>query len=234
MGGAISWLHFVEKNRRYATLLTTLVALILVVPVLDQTVYGDLVFRAMIALIVVAAIWAVSDRSRVFWAVVVVGIPSALVGFAADLDPRLAVESFHLAVTLLFLAIIMVLVFRSLLHQPRVDSDTVLGGISVYLLMVVFFTVLFGLVEHLAPGSFEVRGVAMTGSPESLAADEFWSVMIYFSMVTITTLGYGDVAPTQGAALILSSGEAVLGQLYVAVFIARLVALYTRSGGGTD
>jgi len=215
--------------KRYGALVVTLVALIVVVPAVDHTIYGESVFRALLTLTMVAAVWAVSEQGRIFWAALAIGIPAVSTGWASDWVLGFALETAHLVNTLLFISIIMVLAFRSVLRRAEVDADTVVGGIAVYLLMVLFFALVAGLVEHLSPGSYASKGIPMTGSPESLAVDEFWSVMIYFSMVTITTLGYGDVTPIHGAALTVSSAEAMLGQLYVAVFIARLVALYTAS-----
>jgi voltage-gated potassium channel Kch len=75
-------------------------------------------------------------------------------------------------------------------------------------------------------------------SEHAVATDpsEAFATMLYFSFVTITTLGYGDIVPVSGAAKILSSGEALFGQIYLAVFIARLVALHVAAGiqGGDE
>jgi hypothetical protein len=58
--------------------------------------------------------------------------------------------------------------------------------------------------------------------------------MLYFSFVTLTTLGYGDIVPVSGAAKMLASGEALFGQIYLAVFIARLVALHVAGARDDD
>jgi len=76
------------------------------------------------------------------------------------------------------------------------------------------------------PGSYLYQGeslsVALKGHPEVDAL----AFLLYFSVVTLTTLGYGDIAPAVPAARMLCSLEAVIGQLFVAVFIARLVSLH--------
>ena len=75
------------------------------------------------------------------------------------------------------------------------------------------------------PGSFLVLGEELTATVENMA--EVRILSLYFSVVTITTLGYGDIVPQSIAARMFASGEAMVGQLYLAVFVARLVGLYT-------
>ena len=78
--------------------------------------------------------------------------------------------------------------------------------------------------EAYSPGSFELDGIALTTRTESLEA--MLSKCFYSSYVTLTTLGYGDVKPTSPPAQSLAYVEALTGQLYLAVLVARLVALH--------
>ncbi|MEO2168241.1 MAG: 3-deoxy-7-phosphoheptulonate synthase, partial [bacterium] len=102
-----------------------------------------------------------------------------------------------------------------LIHQHH---DTIVGGICVYLLLGLCFAISFMLIAELAPTAF------------SLAAELQWDAgdrkldFLYFSFVTLTTLGYGDIAPHGDLAQMLCVAEALIGQLYLAVFVARLVA----------
>jgi hypothetical protein len=96
--------------------------------------------------------------------------------------------------------------------------------------------VLYSAVEYSEPGSFLMPGGSAEGGlleHSALRAPR----LFYFSFVTLTTLGYGDVAPLSERAQALAVGEAIVGQLYIAIFIARLVGLHlwhqrTRSDGG--
>ena len=108
-------------------------------------------------------------------------------------------------------------VFSAVARQRQVSSDTITGGICVYLLLAVLWALMFQLVEVFEPGSF--------GLPDGAASPSLRD-LLYFSMVTMTTLGYGDILPVSSPARALASGEAIFGQLFVAIFIARLVGLY--------
>jgi len=122
----------------------------------------------------------------------------------------------------------------SLGQQRRVSADTVVGGINTYLLFALAFMLIHTLAEVAAPGSYTLGGVALSEHAVATDPSEAFATMLYFSFVTITTLGYGDIVPVSGAAKILASGEALFGQIYLAVFIARLVALHVAGARGSE
>ena len=84
----------------------------------------------------------------------------------------------------------------------------------------------YGLVELHEPGSFDLP--AIVGEPAG--ADRHMASFVYFSFVTLTTLGYGDVTPVGSAARTLALLEALVGQLFLAILVARLVALQIAHG----
>jgi hypothetical protein len=87
----------------------------------------------------------------------------------------------------------------------------------------------YSLLEYLQPGSFSiVREAAVGGIPGLVGSSGFRGV-IYFSFTTLTTLGYGDITPLTGIAQNLSVLEAVVGQIYLVVLVARLVGLHIAS-----
>ena len=102
-------------------------------------------------------------------------------------------------------------------------NDTVYGGICVYILLGYCFALVFVLLELLSPGSFYYVHDAPVG------IGQLESQMIYFSFVTLTTVGFGDITPVTPPAKSLAMIEAVVGPMFVAVFIARLVGIRTSS-----
>ena len=81
-------------------------------------------------------------------------------------------------------------------------------------------------VEISHPGSYLYQGDSLSAVLKGHFEVGALAFLLYFSLVTLTTLGYGDIAPAVPAARMLCSFEAVIGQLFVAVFIARLVSLH--------
>jgi hypothetical protein len=114
------------------------------------------------------------------------------------------------------------LILRDIFQQQQVDRDAVFGAVTGYMLAAGGWGNLYALCELLAPGSFAV-------SPElaSTFADPQTrnSLFIYFSMVTITTVGFGDITPTQGPVTVFAMLEVVFGQFYIAVVVAQLVGI---------
>jgi hypothetical protein len=106
---------------------------------------------------------------------------------------------------------------RFALRARRVDNEHVYAALSAYLLAGIFGGLLYHEIEGLWPGSF-----ASGGAP---VLDFSLSTAIYFSFVTLATLGYGDIVPQSDVARGITVVEAVLGQLYLAVLIARLVSV---------
>jgi hypothetical protein len=106
-----------------------------------------------------------------------------------------------------------------MLHIRRVTAELVYGAINVYLLIGLSFAFILALVEFIQPGS-------ITGLESLSVSDDSIIPFLYFSFVTMTTLGYGDISPATGPAASLVYVEAIVGQLYVAIMIARLVGLY--------
>ena len=100
------------------------------------------------------------------------------------------------------------------------DIDTICGGIACCLLIGVAWALTYRVVEFIAPGSFSI------GAAEGVAA---WSEYLYFSLTTMTTLGYGDIVPLKPFARVWSALEAVTGTLFIALLIARLVGIYRRN-----
>ncbi len=113
---------------------------------------------------------------------------------------------------------VIVALFRLVFGRPRVTTEVIYAAVSIYLLIGACFVPLFGTLETFSPGSF-----VDTLHPNEGAA---WQQLIYFSYVSLTTLGFGDILPASSWARSLVSLEAVIGVLYLAILMARLVGLY--------
>ena len=108
-------------------------------------------------------------------------------------------------------------VYHDVVTGKRVTTDTILGGLCVYMLMGIIWAIMYSFLYYLIPGSFS--GLRVDSEVNRLL--EF----IYYSFVTLTTLGYGDLLPVNPIARALAYLEALIGQIYVAVLIAGLVSI---------
>jgi Ion channel len=107
---------------------------------------------------------------------------------------------------------------RHALQSETVDGEHLFAALDAYLLVGVIFGVGYTLLDQISPGSF--------GAP--LESNLDFARGVYFSFVTLATLGYGDIVPASDTARGFAILEAVAGQMYLAVLVARLVSLYSQ------
>lgn len=115
-------------------------------------------------------------------------------------------------------------VLRHVLREDVVNKEIIAGSICIYLLFGIIWAMMYVFVEQMSPGSFIL---AFQNSP--LVVDggrPHFTVFLYFSFTTITTLGYGDILPITPTARSLTSLEAVTVVLYIGAFVARLISGY--------
>lgn len=113
------------------------------------------------------------------------------------------------------------------LRQPSVGLDAILGGCSVYLVVGLCFALGYSLLETLSPGSFTIGGRPLDGEYMHRVPQ-----LVYLSYIILTSVGFGDILPISRAARGLAMFEAIFGQLYLAILIARLVSLHSSRNQG--
>lgn len=121
-----------------------------------------------------------------------------------------------------FLGYSIFIMFRSIFTALKVEKELIFGAVSLYFLLGLLWAFLYVLVLILFPGSFRQEGLWDDSSLR------IFQHFLYFSFVTLTTLGYGDIAPISAIARQLSILEAVIGQLYLATLVAGLVGAHLR------
>ena len=106
---------------------------------------------------------------------------------------------------------------RFIFTTESVNADVIYAAAAVYFLLSFLFVPIYGMLEVAAPGSFidNTLGTAVS-----------WQQLVYFSLITLSTAGYGDVLPASQWARMLAGLEVTIGVLYVAILMARLVSLY--------
>ncbi len=134
-----------------------------------------------------------------------------------------------------FLGFAIVVILRQVLRASRVSNDTLSGAVSCYLLLGVFFAFLYAAIALAYPGSFLIDGRKLTPEISHFFYQHEIGKLIYFSIVTLATVGYGDITPLSPPARSLAMVESVTGQFYVAILIARLVSIrYSKWGNDYD
>ena len=146
---------------------------------------------------------------------------AAYLGFACGLwrlDPptgRVLLDSFVSGYLIGLLGVVLREVFR----PSTSERDAVVGALTGFLLILSAFMRLHGLIEALSPGAYRADP-ALAGRPEA----QLIPVFQYFSTITLTTVGYGDIVPVSEAARLVTGLQAITGQVYLAVVVAILVS----------
>ena len=215
-------------TRPYFWLLLALVALTISHTFLRQLTGSQLPFYIMLTAVYVAAFFAVC-RSRFAIVVGLVLLIPALLGTwvryaTLNFNHPYLTAGFHLfaAVSFAYLAIVILV---GSYRQVIVTSDGLIGAFCAYFLVAVVFGHLYCACETLAPGSF-VGGKDVS---EQLQQDDRRHFLLtYFSFITLTTVGYGDISPCRDVTRTLAALEALSGQFYLAILISEFVR---RRGG---
>ena len=201
----------------YSALLLSLLGLWLLAPLLRMLDYEEVTTAILITATVVAASYAMTDQGKGFFLILGLGV---LLAIATWIDASRIEYEFGLfssTVGLLFYGMVAYeLLVDILSKESRIDMNLINGAISVYLLMGICFSHLYALIFALDPEAF--RGIA-----EGAATG---TQFVYFSFVTLTTLGYGDITPVSSWGGSFAMLEALLGQIYLTVLVARLVGMH--------
>src|SRR6516165_10611526 len=203
------------SERRFGVLLVILVALLAGPPVLLGFGLSAGWFDGLMALLLVAVILSLCFERHQRLFALVLGIPTVLLSLGGHALPGEAsapvLVAGHLC-EVLFLLGTSVLIVKSLFSARTLTFDSILGAVCGYLFLGLAWAVLYGLIEEFRPGSFEISPKLVTGGE---VARPLPHVLTYYSFVTLTTVGYGDISPVSPAARTLAWMEAITGQFYL-------------------
>ncbi len=215
--------HFELPSYRYSTLFVTLVFFFIIMPFFDKSHYAQFVTEVALLGMLAVFVYLVSNKPRIFIISALLAIPATL-GTIGDIifqDPRL--ELIGIFGTCLFLAYVLWVFCMNLFKSKTVDTNMIYGAVCIYLLMAIECGLLYALLEIHVPNSFDIGTSSSTVLSENNALVRD---LIYYSFITLTTTGYGDIVPLTQTARYFSMLESFLGQLYLTVLVARLVGMH--------
>jgi hypothetical protein len=202
-------------------LLIALALLFFFVPFVEAIKGGDLIVSALLSLVLLAGVLAVASRGRTLAVALLLAIPAVAGRWLNHFQPHLVPPAIFLVAGIGLVAFVVVNLLRFVLRAPSVNVEVLCASISAYLMLGLIWTMAYWLVEQLTPGAF-----AFNTTTETKETMEGFNAF-YFSFITLSTVGYGDITPVSKVARMLAAMEAMTGLFYVAVLIARLVALYS-------
>ena len=197
----------------------SLVVLFICAPFVEEFKGGDLVVTGLFSLVLLAGVLAVADRKRILVFAIVLVIPAIAGRWINHFRPDLVSAAVFLTAGLILIAFVVANLLLFVLRAPSVNGEVLCASIAAYLMLGLMWAMAYWLVDQMTPGG----AFAFNAGPQSMKG----FTGFYFSFITLSTVGYGDITPVSRTARWLAAMEAMTGLLYVAVLIARLVALYS-------
>jgi hypothetical protein len=219
---------FWSDDRGLSVLLASLVAIIFFLPPFRGRPEANLLVQLFFTLVFVSGLNSVT-RSRAARIIGALVFAVAIVMHWLDyFQPGAGLAVWVSLARVLAVALLIVLVVRHVFREGPITVQRIQGAVAVYLLLGMLWQGVYEMIHALAPTAFRFADTPHT--PAELATS-----LAYYSFVTLTTMGYGDITPVHPAARSAAILEALIGQLFPAILIARLVAmeLTAREGRAT-
>lgn len=184
-------------------------------------------WQLIFACVLFAAIFNCHHKKPVKIVAICTGMPAVFCNWASLLYPHpLFVVIGHLF-ALIFLLVCTISILYLVIVRARVTIETLRGAICVYFMVGYIFTLIYVLLEMLHPGSFQITH----SHPSAFLHSAYLADMVYFSFITLLAIGYGDITPLTSISQNFVILEGIIGQFYLAILVARLVAVYSLREG---
>lgn len=228
---------------RHSALLAAIVVAFTVRPLIGDTAAGAVVFSIAFLLLLLVALYNINvdelvgergrlliqarRRLRLGW---VLAAAAALERVSVIFVRGSLFDLVGAICWLLFLLFVTLSQLRSVLKQREVTGETISMAVSIYLLLGLTWMFLYAIIFHLHPDSFGGLALAKSGYP--VVARHLFPVLGYFSLTTLSTIGFGDITPLTLQARYAAVAEGITGQFYMAILVARLVGLQMSGSAG--
>ena len=201
---------------RFLFLLISLILWFVLSPFLESLLRLSILFDIFVTFILLSGILAVIQKKGVFIFGLIFALFTLTLRWTLHLLNITSLEVVNHILSILFMGFIVGIILSHLFKEEEITSDVIMGAICGYFLIGLLWVNVYALLEVLEPNSFQ-----FSQAPAAEGQN-----FVYYSFVTLTTLGFGDITPISNPAQSLSLLEAVMGQLYLAVLVARLVGIH--------
>lgn len=200
----------IHGENKYMHLLVWLLANFLASPFIERLSPKFPILSLVFLLSLILTLRALNIKRTLFLICSALGV----LAFVLEIIPGMGYSVASLAIFIIFIFISIILMVKHMFSTTKVTGDTVVGGICVYFLIGYLFALFYFLIYLFDPNAFYY----------SARWDSLY--LFYLSFTTLTTLGYGDVYPVNTIAMVLANLEAIAGQMFLAIFVARMVGLH--------
>ena len=213
-------LSLMRSKERLLILICLILGLLVLVPILNRFVAARIFLDIFLTAIVISMVYAITRQKRHFFA----GLLPAIVMLASlwlqYFFQNKGIAAIAMIAGILFISVVIASILGFMFKSEMINREIIYQAILLYLLAALLWAFLYTFLELVDPASFNID----LDRPQS-----YLLVFQYYSFVTITTLGYGDITPVTEVAKAFSVLEAIVGQLYLVVVVAWLVGMHVSS-----
>jgi len=184
--------------------------------------YSGALISILFALVLIASLYLVATEKKHLLIGLALAAPALLTHWSFGVLPEITRLTINASFQILFLSYVCTQILTYLIRARKIESNVIYAALCLYLMLGLVWTFAYFLIEINSPGAIalKIEFDLLTDNPRELMIE-----IMYFSFVTITTLGYGDITPISPLAQSLVIIQAFVGQIFVAIVIARLVGL---------
>lgn len=216
--------------RRFSAiqLLIAQVVMFATFPFFERLRAGAIIESILLTFVLLSAVVAIAGRGPILVNAILLAVPTLGARWIHLFWPDLLPPEVFLIGAIMLTVFVIYNLLLFVLRATSVDTEVLCASISAYLLLGLAWTFAYWLIAEFIPGAFALN--AATGGSGSMKDFNGF----YYSFITLSTVGYGDITPVANVAKMLAAAEAVTGVLYVAVLIARLVSIHAAAKPGND
>jgi len=208
------------QQGNFIYMLIGLLMLLVFAPVVSQYFPDNtgLIIQFTFMTIMFIGVWSLQNNKRWFIIGIVLTMLAILLSVINFFIQSPNIQFLSLGLVLIFCVLSVVLAMQQILFSGRISTNKLVGSICIYLLLGVIWALLYSFIDRLTVDAF--NGLSAHANQQVI-----WEY-IYFSFVTLSTLGYGDISPANEIARSLVYMEAICGQIYLAILVASLVGAH--------
>ena len=220
--GVLSGLSRVLHRYRFRILLVSLLLLLAVEPLAVHGSPFEPLFGIALSLVILSGLISMQYDRVLLGIAVLLGAPVLISRWVGSFLPSVPSPLIQALIPIFFFVFFTVFLLRAVVICDEVTGDVIAGALSVYLLLGEAWSLVYQSLATVDPSAFTAgSAIASAGGLDRMD-------FVYYSFITLATVGYGDITPVAPVAQSFAYAEAVTGVLYVAVLVARLVSAYRR------
>ena len=213
------------RRHQFGVLFVLLFCVILIPPYFENTPWIGSFWRVLFTLVLLWSLYAIGGSRNVVVLAVLFLIPTLLSTWMAGSLAQRYLFYIDNITNIAYFSLVCYLLARHILSARSVTLEVIFASMCLYVILAVLWGAIYANLYMYYDGSFTFYG--LSAGEAGLDKEDLFQYMTYYSFVTLSTLGYGDIIPVHQVAQNWAAVEAMIGQFYIAIVIARLVSLYT-------